>query len=193
MKILIYDNNPKDMSRLCEMIKALPVEFFVDKATHYEDCVGLYEKYEYDIVFVDFSDDIGRNFLTYILDKNPNQRIITLSNLEACSSSNGCDFCDSTYNKKRVVKPIKQSELMDILLKKYVCKMYCNDKVLITIENISKTINTLAFDSKTYTFFKNGSNNNREMSDIIELTNALDNQNIKYKLIPNGIEVIKAQ
>ena len=59
MKILIYDNNPDDLSKLCTMIETLPINFLRDKVSEYDDCIEFYDKYSYDMVFIDFADEIA--------------------------------------------------------------------------------------------------------------------------------------
>jgi hypothetical protein len=190
MKILIYDNNQEDLSKLCEMLEALPMKFFIDKLSHYEDCIELYDKHNYEIVFIDFADDIGKKILSYILEKNPKQKVVTMSDVCECSEKRGCDFCMTRYDKKRVTKPIAENELFKILLRKEPCKSYCNDELLIKLEIISKGINYLSFNKEQFAFIKNGQNYHKEMSEVIKLSSALSETNIDFELIDNGIKIL---
>lgn len=190
MKILIYDNNPADLSKLCNMLEALPMKFFIDKITHYKDCIEFYDKYHYGIVFIDFTDDIGKKILTHILKKNPKQKVITISDVDKCSEQNGCDFCTINYNKKRVTKPIKEEDLFKILLKKELCHSYCNSDLLIKLEIMAKDIRSLSFDKDKFAFVRNDQNHHREMSDIIHLSYALTEANIHFQLVDNGIQIL---
>jgi len=190
MKILIYDNNPADLSKLCTMLEALTINFLIDKASNYNDCIEFYNKYPYDMVFIDFADKIGENILFYILEKNPNQKIITISDIEECSEKQGCNFCTTTYNKKRVIKPIQEIELIKILSKREPCKLYCSRDLLIKLDIISKGVTHLTFDKERFTFIKNGQNYHKEMSDIIRLSESLTKVNINFKVIENGVKII---
>jgi hypothetical protein len=190
MKILIYDNNPADLSKLCAMLESLPMNFLIDKVSHYTDCIELYDKHTYDMVFIDFADEIGKKILSYILEKNPKQKIITISDIYECSEKRGCDFCTTTYNKKRVTKPIQEIELFKILSKKEPCKLYCKSDFLIKLEIISKGINYLTFDREHFIFLKNGQNHHKEMGDIIRLTYGLTEANINFVIVQNGVKII---
>jgi len=190
MKILIYDNNPADLGKLCNMLEALPMKFFIDKISHYNDCIEFYNRYHYDMVFLDFIDDIGKKILNYILEKNPKQRIITISDVDVCSEKNGCDFCTSTYNKKRVTKPVKENDLFTIFLKEEPCHSYCNLDLLLKLEIISKNIQTLSFDKERFAFVRNSQNYHREMSEIIHLSYTLSEENIHFQLMDDGIQIL---
>jgi hypothetical protein len=189
MRILIYDNNPDDLSKLCAMIESLPISFLVDKVSDYNDCIEFYDKYTYDMVFIDFADDIGKKILSHILEKNPTQKVVTISDIEVCSEKQGCDFCATTYNKKRVIKPIKEVELFKLFSKNEPCKLYCNNDLLIKLDLISKDINYLSFDKEQFTFIKNGQNYYKEMSDMVRLTYALTEENINFEIVENGVKI----
>lgn len=189
MKILIYDNNPEDLSKLCAMLEALPMKFFIDKLSHYEDCIEFYDKHHYEIVFIDFADDIGKKILSYILEKNPKQKIVTMSDAYECSEQRGCDFCMTRYDKRRITKPIEDNELFKILLRKEPCKSYCSDELLIKLEIISKGMHYLSFDKEQFTFVKSGQNHHKEMIEIIKLSSALSEANIHFELTDNGIKI----
>lgn len=190
MKILVYDNNPADLRKLCNMLESLPMKFFIDKVSHYDDCVEFYDKYHYDMVILDFIDDIGKKILRYILEKNPKQKIVTISDVDICSEKNGCDFCISTYNKKRVTKPINESDLFKILLKREPCDAYCNLDLLLKVEMIAKNIHTLSFDKEKFAFVRNSQNYHKEMSEIIHLSYALTEAKIHFQLVEDGIQIV---
>ena len=190
MKILIYDNNPDDLSKLCTMIETLPINFLLDKVSEYDDCIELYDKYTYDIVFIDFADDIGKKILSYILEKNPKQKVVTVSDIEVCSEKRGCDFCATTYNKKRVTKPIQEAELFKLLSKNEPCKLYCSSDLLIKLDLISKDINYLTFDKEQFSFIKNGQNYHKEMGDMIRLGDILTEAKINFEIVGNGVKIL---
>jgi len=190
MKILIYDNNPADLSKLCTMLESLPMKFFIDKISHYEDCIEFYDKYHYEIVFIDFVDEIGKKILSYILGKNPKQKVVTISDIDECSEKSGCNYCTEKYNKTRVTKPIMENELFKIILKKEPCLLYCNDDLLIKLEVISKSIHSLTFDKEKLLFVKKGQNYHRETTDMIHLTSALTDANIQYSFVSDGVKIL---
>lgn len=190
MKILIYDNNPADLSKLCTMLESLPMKFFIDKISHYEDCIEFYNKYHYEIVFIDFVDEIGKKILSYILGKNPKQKVVTISDIDECSEKSGCNYCTEKYNKMRVTKPIMENELFKIILKKESCPLYCNDDLLIKLEVISKSVHSLTFNKEKLLFVKKGQNYHRETTDMIHLTSALTDANIQYSFVSDGVKIL---
>ena len=103
MRILIYDNNSEDTKYLYELIQQLPLDILVDKVSDYTDEVYLYSKHTYDIVFIDFQDDIGKKLLSYILKKNSQQKIITIGSTAECSENLGCGHCQTNYTKCKLI------------------------------------------------------------------------------------------
>jgi hypothetical protein len=172
------------------MLEALPMNFLIDKVSHYNDCIEFYDKYSYDMVFIDFVDEIGKKILSYILDKNPKQKIITISDMDECSEKRGCDFCTTTFNKKRVTKPIQEIDLIKILSKNEPCKLYCGTDLLIKLEIISKSIKNLTFDKEQFIFTKKGHGYNKEMLDMIRLSDVLTEANINFEIVENGVKII---
>ncbi len=69
-----------------------------------EEAMAFYKRESPEMVLIDFSASFGLDALYKILEINPLQHIITLSDSEDHSELLGCDFCIEHYNKKRVVK-----------------------------------------------------------------------------------------
>lgn len=191
MNILIYDNNPADLSKLCDMLEMLPIDLFVDKISNFDDGMSLYAKNNYELVFIDFQDDIGEKLLTSILEKNPLQRVVTISDIERSSEKNGCNYCINIYNKKRLTKPINQDDLVNVFVKKERCVLYCNNGLLLQLEKISKELKSIQFDKKTFTFMKNSdTTSHRNISDMIHLVHRLNEENIHFESVDNGIKIL---
>lgn len=191
IKILIYDENWDDLVILCNMIKLLPIEFHIDTIMSYEECTNIYTKEKYDIVFIDFATDIGKEILSYITMTYQQQRIITISGVNNCSDHYGCTDCLKKYNKFRIVKPIKQNELFNIILKNEVCSSYCNEILLLQLETLSKKLTTLTLNKNTLFFKNNGDSYHRTMTETIQLINNLKDKNIQFQIFDSGIQIIK--
>ncbi len=191
MNILIYDNNPADLSKLCEMLEMLPIDLLVDKVSNFDDGMALYAKNHYEIIFIDFQDDIGEKLLTLILEKNPLQRVVTISDIEKCSEQHGCNYCINTYNKKRLTKPIDTGDLLNVFVKKEPCALYCNDSLLLKLEKISKEVKSIRFDKELFSFVKNyDTTQHRTTSDMIHLVYRLNEENINFESTDNGMKII---
>jgi hypothetical protein len=191
IKILIYDENLQDLSTLCRMIKILPIEYHIDTITSYEECINLYTKEKYDIVFIDFSNDIGKDILSHIVAIHQWQRIITISGTNSCSDHYGCMDCLEKYNKFRVVKPITENELFKIILKNELCASYCNEDSLLQLEALSKKFTALTLNKNTLFFHNSTDNYHRILRETIQLIYDLEHENIRFQLLDNGIQIIK--
>ncbi|MDD2697902.1 MAG: hypothetical protein PHF17_03770 [Arcobacteraceae bacterium] len=191
MKILIYDNNPNDLSKLCDMLQSIPTDFIIDKVSHYQDGFEFFSKYEYDMVFIDFADDIGKKLLAFILEIKPKQKVVIMSEISGCSDVHSCENCKEKYNKQRVLKPIAQNELLKIVVKEENCSQYCDDDLMIDLALIGKRLNTLVFDKEKFTFKKVGYNYHKNMSEIIQLTYDLSEKDIQYELTDDGISILR--
>jgi hypothetical protein len=191
IKILIYDENSNDLSALCSMIKLLPIEYYIDTITSYEECTNTYTKDKYNIIFIDFATNVGKDILSYIVAMNQQQRVITISGANNCSDHNGCTDCLTKYNKFRVVKPISMNELLKIILNNEKCSSYCNETLLLELEVLSKKLTTFTLNKQTLCFHNNEDNYHRIMAETIQLTNDLKNKNIQFQILDSGIQIIK--
>lgn len=70
----------------------------------YDKAIEFYSNESPDMVLIDFTADFGHEALVKILEMNPVQHIITISDSLDCSEIFGCDFCIEHYRKKRVLK-----------------------------------------------------------------------------------------
>jgi len=70
----------------------------------YGDAIDYYKSNKPDIVLIEFTIESGERYLQKILELNPQQKIITISDSLDCSETLGCDYCIVNYKKKRVLK-----------------------------------------------------------------------------------------
>lgn len=124
MKILIIDNDKEIIELFSYFNHTLTFDVFFLKEN---DPLSLYNNHLYDFVILDFSFDFGQRMLNYIVQHNPQQNIIILSEkLEYSCYTQGCDFCQSHYKKVRLLKPLKVDELANTLknFPQQHCKYY---------------------------------------------------------------------
>ena len=143
------------------------------------------------MVFIDFADDIGKKLLTAILDINPKQKIVTMSEVNSCSDFIGCDNCKQHYNKQRILKPVLENELFRVILNKEHCPMYCNEDLALDMALIAKPLSSLSFDKERFVFKKHGANQQKNISEVIQVTSKLHDKNIKYELFDGEIQIVK--
>ncbi len=188
MNILIYDNNINDLEMFCKLFDYLPFDTQINKLTESEDFKMVYDNEKFDIVFVDLNNECGRELLHFVLHTNPEQRLVTINNSFECFEEHGCDFCKSNYNKLRLVKPLNVVDLTNVI-KGNKCKYeYCNEGLLTKLLVISKSHEHLNFNMEKMQF------SYLDKSDfslnIIELTQELLINGIKYEVYENYIQII---
>ena len=87
----------------------------VDIADSFEDVKKFYRKNKYDIVIIDFARDFGVESLRYIDDMDHMQKMITISENEEYSEPNGCDYCISHHQRRRLIPPFPFPELVHLV------------------------------------------------------------------------------
>ncbi len=87
----------------------------VDIADSFEHVKELYKKNKYDIVIIDFARDFGAEGLRYIDAIDRMQKMITISENEEYSEQQGCDYCVSHHQRRRLVPPFPFPELVRLV------------------------------------------------------------------------------
>lgn len=103
MKILFIDNKSTQNSIRTVLIEQMAHHEVtlidnLDGAMEFYLCEGP------EMVLIDFTVDFGAEALHKILEINPQQQIITISDTLDCSEMLGCDFCLEHYRKRRLLK-----------------------------------------------------------------------------------------
>ncbi len=192
MRVLIYDNNPDDLEYFCGLLKQLPLDILIDKISDYKDGIYLYEKYIYNILFIDFKDDIGKKLLSDILKINSEQRIITINDLADCSKDLGCIYCQTNYDKCKIIKPINMEDIQNIFLNKNVCNpSLCNNDLFFNLTIIDKEYSTYNLNLNELRFYKNKNLHSQNTSDTVNLTSKLTSLNIDFIMENDYIQIIR--
>lgn len=103
MKLLFIDNKSMQNSIRLGLLEQMAHHqvYLTDKL---DDTMIYYKTHKPELVLIDFSIDIGLKALQKILEHNPTQHVITISDSFDCSEILGCDYCVENYKKKRVIK-----------------------------------------------------------------------------------------
>jgi len=103
MKILFIDNKSMQNSIRIGLMDQLAHHdvHLIDEMT---GAVDFYVSESPDMVVIEFSTSFGMDALYKILEINPQQKIIALSDSLDCSELLGCDYCLESYHKRRVLK-----------------------------------------------------------------------------------------
>lgn len=189
MKILIYDKNIDDLTYLSKLVQNLPIDISIHTASTFQEGAAFYYANKYDTVFVDFIEDEGKKLLAEILKNDHTQRIITLSKLFECSEALGCDYCLEHYNKKRVIKPISEDEILQIFThKEDICSKYSGDILIMELKRIEKIIKQsythFTLDIETLTFIDHGESHYK--NDFFLIIDKLTEYKVKHTVDENG-------
>ncbi len=114
MKILyIDDTNFQSITRtsLIEQIGKADIEL----CGSFEDYKQLFYHANYDIVIIDFAIEEGDKILEDILKKDARQKVITLSASAGISESNGCEYCQTNFKRRRLTKPTPINDLISLI------------------------------------------------------------------------------
>ncbi len=103
MKILFIDNESIQNSIRISLMEEME-HHDVHLITDMDEAVEFYVNESPDIIIIDFTIPHGLDTMYKILEINPLQNIITLSDSLDCSELLGCEYCLENYNKRRVLK-----------------------------------------------------------------------------------------
>lgn len=106
-----------DDSVVIELLKHIGFIFNLNiyKYEPNQDNYQIYISSNIDVVIINFSSSKFKLLLHKIMEYNPKQKIITLSEHLECSHLYGCDHCIENHNKRRLLKPIDSKKLMSVL------------------------------------------------------------------------------
>jgi len=156
VRILILDSNHNDLKEFCKVIDTLPLEIIVDIAYNHDRAMDLYTQNKYELVFIDFLMQMEKKVIEQIVCFDPEQRIITFTNIHNCSDDMACSFCKNTYKKERLLKPISKDDIVSVLTnKKCIYENFDNIRIL-HLKKIEKCIKDsyphFTFDTESLTF-----------------------------------------
>ncbi len=103
MKILFIDNDSiQNDIRIALMEQAAHHDIHLIHDA--EEAIAFYTAESPDIVLIDFAISHGLDMLYKILEINPLQHIITISDKVDCCEYLGCDYCIENHKIKRILK-----------------------------------------------------------------------------------------
>ena len=187
MRILIYDNNINDLNKLSSMIEAFPIETIIDKVSDYKDCIEIYIKHNYDKLFIDYTDDIGKKIAKELIALNPRQRIYLLNDTFECLYEKDCINCKEKLNRETIIKPLNQLQLSKIISKNFKCESFNKNEFEFQLEKVKKSI------QNEYPYFKFKFDKNTKIlksepmpiSILVYIIEQLQQNNIEYEVEDN--------
>jgi len=187
MRILFIDQD-EELIGLFKNIDSME-SFTVEITTTLEESQRLYTNESFDIVIINFTILNGREILDYIEKIEPKQRVITLSEELVHSTEGGALNCQMNFNRRRLLKPLKISELIYFIKNfdetpcKYQNKFNTKEGILSIMDDILRRYSGSHYDKKTQTIINENSNH------IVDIVNILGNYQIQYELRNNNIKV----
>lgn len=188
MNILFLDDD-KELTYLFQHLDATD-EINIFFCKNEEESRVAYQENPIDIVIINFILEFGKKTLDYIVQINPEQQIITISDLLECSENNGCLYCQSNYNKIRLLKPINTSHLVKYIkdFDSNTCKYYdafdSNHGLVNVMDDVIRRFGGVTYNKETKIIDLNYSNK------IMEVVQFLDNKNIDFNILhSNSIEL----
>ena len=151
-----------------------------------------YQNNHFDIIIIDIS--TYKEALLKILELNPQQKIIVISDNLDCIDEVGCQHCPEKYNKHRLLKPVEIRSLLDLIIDfdSQECKYLqtdCFKNILPIIPNIIKRFISYDFCSDSKIIYKKDkTHSNNFVLDLLEITSILEKHDTKYEII-NGRDI----
>ena len=136
--ILIIDKSHKTIE-LLDLIVSMFTNYKTIVEINKNNVLNLLENSTFEYIIIDHIIDFSDEIITYILDKNPKQKVILLSDNIKCPLS--CNDCSHLFRFVRLLKPVEPTAILN----------YLNDSVNFLCPNKDKfnSINTL---EKLYEF-----------------------------------------
>ncbi|MGB5867215.1 MAG: hypothetical protein WBG69_04995 [Arcobacteraceae bacterium] len=152
---------------------------------------GKVNTYNHDIHFVvvDFSTQSNKDILDDIIQINPKQKTITVSENLVCSDTDGCNHCVVNYDRRRILKPIDAKLLYETI--KFFDEEECNYSRTNSFQNIDDILPNVLKRFLTYSYNETTQilkpkthisqiHITRDMLEIIEI---LKKHHIQYTLV----------
>jgi len=189
MNILVYTNQVDSLEYLQRIVKLMKLDIKIDEVENEMSFFELYEKNIYDILFVEYSEDIWKNILNNIIHTNARQKIILISNTFACSLNNDCVACQKKYNVNILIKPILDIKTSELFMRKFICEEYETNELQFKLLQLNKQLNldhgTISFDIKTLTYKFESLIGHRQILALSDLVSELNKKELKYEVLHN--------
>ena len=112
-KVLIIDESERSKDRLNVLINNI-TDYQVDIPKNPDDAKKLFDSNFYCFVIIEHNCKIANDFMSFVLEHNPKQKMILLSDSLNCPID--CDTCTSNFNFVRLLKPITIENITQFLV-----------------------------------------------------------------------------
>ena len=115
MNILVF-NSTDSYNNIYNIISEFYKNIFFTNINDHDAFLDEYQQKTYDIVIIDLSLKNADQILHEITRLNPEQKILTILNGFKYSNHLDCKSCHNRYNRRRLLRPINISDLIEYLL-----------------------------------------------------------------------------
>jgi len=189
MNILVYLKQDDSLVYLQKIVQLMNLDISVDEAKDDTIFFELYERNIYDIVFVEYCENVWKSIINNILYRNESQKIILVSDTFGCSVSNNCLDCQKKYNVNLLIKPILDIKTSELFLRKIVCEEYENSELQFKLLQLNKQLNldhgTIKIDLETLTYSFDTLKDHMQILALSDLVFSLNKMNLKYEVFHN--------
>ncbi len=194
MNLLLIDTDELTVSYLEHIKKAKAYNII---ATDYT--LEQYQKNAIDIVIVDSSIEKNRLFCEKIVELNPKQKILIISDLLCPLNNVVCEECVGLYNKKRLLKPIEVKEFVEIIdnFDNYTCKYIPTNNfrdIVPILDDILRQFPNYKYDHESLTIYSTSKKqNHQKLKEELEIIEILNSHNVGYTIVDDINIKIKAE
>jgi len=161
----------------------------IDEVKNDTSFFELYKQSTYDILFIEYDEDIWKNVLNNILLINVRQKIILISDKFSCSQSNDCEQCQKKYNVNILIKPILDIQTSELFVKKFICEEYRKNELQFKLLQLNRQLNLehalINIDLELMVFKLDSLVGYQQIMALSDLIYELNKMNIKYEVFPN--------
>lgn len=189
--ILIIDLSHKTVS-LLNLIVTEFTNYQTTVETKKSNVINLIDNTVFEYIIIDHIIEHSDEIINYILNRNPKQKVILLSDHIKCPVS--CDECFNLFQFVRIIKPVKPRTILNYLngTNDFICPNKDKLKSVNTLETLFDFINL-----EDYSFYKNKElivnkiiiksiTNNMNINEILKIENLVNESYFKMEVNENN-------
>lgn len=183
MNLLLIDNDPEIYKKFKQICEFKDYSFFKSDYTFDQ-----FETNNIDVVVIEFNDETSKNLLNRILEFNPLQNIIIISEILDCNCNLDCEICSKNHNKIRLLKPLNITELVNTIenFELLSCKYKntkCFKEIYHVFEDIISRFNHFDFNQETLLISGKNYSHHLQAYELFKLIEILEYYKINFKLV----------
>ena len=193
MNIFLVSNNLESKQTVQNLISAKN-DWNLIEPIDIEDVLNKYKSNHIDILIIDLECEKSEYLINKITDIHPKQKTISFSKEIDCIDKKGCKFCVVNYDRKRMIKPFSEIDLLNVI------NLFGTNKCSHqnTLEDISqimsyvlKKFESCEYNIQTKLITLNNNSSFYNLRTISEVTNILNDYDVKYEVIDDrSIQIV---